>query len=176
MIYVKSIHSSSNFVFLRYFLNLLFYALVSLLVATCMTFANWNYLSIACGGVVEDGVKSSSSPYILVFMSAFQVMSCFSVGGFLTFQIYLALSGMTTIEYCEYRRNAQIISWSQGRWEDLQNVLGENPMCWPCPSPCGSVPGDGLRFKGGFKDASDVPLVKGRLLSAGGMGGAADVE
>lgn len=62
------------------------------------------------------------------------------------FHIWLALKGMSTIEFCEKRSfGAKYRSrYYAGPWKNLQAVLGDNPLSWFC---CFGYPSsDGMHF------------------------------
>ena len=77
-----------------------------------------------------------------------ETLSCFMaliVTGFFAFHLFLAVKGLTTIEFCEKQKSSTYESvFSRGVYGNFQDILGRNPLIWLLPFPLTS--GDGLSF------------------------------
>ena len=78
-----------------------------------------------------------------------ETLACFMgliVTGFFAFHIFLAVKGLTTIEFCEKQKSSSFESvFSRGVYGNFQDILGRNPLVWLLPFPLTS--GDGLSYE-----------------------------
>lgn len=168
----------------------------------CVGFRNHKYFFLlllysAAGSVftavtmissVRDVVNADDPSLTELFLVLFgETLSCFMgliVTGFFAFHVFLAVKGLTTIEFCEKQKSSSYDStFSRGVYGNFQDILGRNPIVWLLPFPLTS--GDGLsfevdlnRFGHGQSNGVEDKIEKGaelpgiRLDDDGGTGGA----
>mmetsp|Transcript_25627 Transcript_25627/g.56514 ORF Transcript_25627/g.56514 Transcript_25627/m.56514 type:complete len:326 (-) Transcript_25627:162-1139(-) len=120
----------------KYFFLLLFYSLLD-----CM-FIVWT-MSSSVKGVTPY------TPFISMFMLLFGVSLAGFLGAllacFFSFHVWLMAQALTTIEFCEKTvKNSTSSPFDHGIFENICDVLGDNPLLWlfPIYRPAG----EGLSF------------------------------
>ncbi len=98
---------------------------------------------------VNDVLALPDPPLSELFLVLFgETLACFMaliVTGFFSFHVFLAIKGLTTIEFCEKQKSTSYESiFSRGIYGNFQDILGRNPLVWLLPFPLTS--GDGLSF------------------------------
>ncbi len=101
-------------------------------------------------GTVNDVVNADDPPLSELFLVLFgETLACFMgliVTGFFAFHVFLAVKGLTTIEFCEKQKSSSYESvFSRGIYGNFQDILGRNPLVWLLPFPL--MNGDGLSFE-----------------------------
>merc|ERR1712108_84495 len=94
----------------KYFLNLLFWGSLT----TWFAFATMirRTTKELMKDVPESGeLRFSTISIVLLAGSTFQFLFALALTSFFGWQLYLVLNGITTIEFCERRRNAQVVSY-----------------------------------------------------------------
>jgi len=126
----------------KYFILLVFYAVMS----TC-------FIGITVFESVERAVMEETLPNDR-FMLVLCLVLCSLMGLlmllFFGFHIWLMLQGMTTIEFCEKActtgiKTSNLSGYDAGVLNNVQNVLGPNPLLWLLP--CSPPQGDGIFFE-----------------------------
>jgi len=146
----------------KYFLLLVFYALVNL------AFISFTlcYETVSLVYVVE---MTFWRRFFLVFVITFSLIMGMLLKCFFLLHLWLTSRGMTTIEFCEKRHvhlgsGGRLSLYDVGLYKNLQSVLGPNPLFWLMPF---NLPeGDGLEFRVGAKSATE-PLVDMALRNQG---------
>lgn len=123
----------------KYFLLFVFYS------AICTTYI---------AGTMKESVWQSIHPetpfhrmYLLLFGETLAALLSVLIMLFLAFHIWLMLSAMTTIEFCEksdLQKSSYSSAYSQGFSGNIRAALGDNPLLWFLP--CSPPSGDGLSF------------------------------
>ena len=159
----------------KYFFLLLFYtSSASIFVAVTM---GWSVFE-----VVSRDSPSLSELFLVLFGETLTCFLALIVTGFFGFHVFLAIKGLTTIEFCERSKSQSYDSvFSKGVFGNFQEILGKNMLIWLLPIHPGS--GDGLsyeadlnRFGPDKEDLVGKSIAKGQDLSvlrddAGGTGG-----
>ena len=123
----------------KYFFLLLFYSAASSIFA-----------SVTMGWTVQHVLSKENPGLSELFLVLFgETLACFLaliVTGFFAFHIFLAVCGLTTIEFCEKQKSSNYDSiFSRGVFGNFQDILGRNPLVWLLPVPL--MHGDGLSFE-----------------------------
>eukprot|EP00930_Biecheleria_cincta_P050423 TRINITY_DN35593_c0_g1_i1.p1 TRINITY_DN35593_c0_g1~~TRINITY_DN35593_c0_g1_i1.p1 ORF type:complete len:298 (+),score=26.61 TRINITY_DN35593_c0_g1_i1:35-928(+) len=123
----------------KYFLLLLFYAVLDVV-----------FIAITMFETVWWSTRTDVSPSMMLILAFGECFACFlaiATGLFLCFHIWLALKGMTTLEFCEKSMKLKSYDsslYSAGWLADLSAVLGPHPLLWLLPI---SLPtGDGMTW------------------------------
>mmetsp|Transcript_26541 Transcript_26541/g.61391 ORF Transcript_26541/g.61391 Transcript_26541/m.61391 type:complete len:339 (+) Transcript_26541:2-1018(+) len=133
----------------KYFFLLLFYS------ALACHFITWTMLETVLKSV--DQATPFSTMFLLLFGEILAAFVGILVTGFFAFHVWLMLSAMTTIEFCEKATGKRARSrspYSRGVGGNIRAVLGEYPLLWflPTAPPTGS----GLYFVDGPVLARDL--------------------
>jgi len=134
--------------------------------ATCVGFRNHKYffLSVfyallACGFIIFTMSESlwqalyvkevsSLNRFLLMFCMTLTTIMALLLKLFFAFHVRLMLVATTTVEFCEKRTRRPPGSWMpdyrRGWYEDIQAVLGPQPLLWLLP--LGPPTGTGLTF------------------------------
>jgi hypothetical protein len=123
----------------KYFFLLLFYCSVAAI-----------FMSVTMISTVSEVVNADDPTLSELFLVLFgETLACFMgliVTGFFAFHIFLAVKGLTTIEFCEKQKSESYESvFSRGVYGNFQDILGRNPLVWLLPFPLTS--GDGLSYE-----------------------------
>lgn len=136
----------------KYFFLLLFYA------SAAGVFA-----SVTMGFTVKHVISKEDPSLSELFLVLFgETLACFLaliVTGFFAFHIFLAICGLTTIEFCEKQKSASYESvFSRGIFGNFQDILGRNPLVWLLPIPL--MHGDGLSFEVDLSKFGGIPTAR----------------
>ncbi|EPR57204.1 DHHC zinc finger domain-containing protein [Toxoplasma gondii TgCatPRC2] len=82
--------------------------------------------------------------YFILLGTVLSICVLCIVGSFFIFHTYLLSINSSTVEYCEKRRGGPGHDWDLGVWNNIKEVMGENPLLWLVP--VGGPSGDGLMF------------------------------
>ena len=123
----------------KYFFLLLFYTSATAIFVTATL--PWSIVE-----VIEQHEPSLNELFLVIFGETLTFFLALIVTGFFGFHIFLAVKGLTTIEFCEKQRDDSDYEsiFSKGILGNFQEILGKNPLLWLIPVPPGN--GDGLSF------------------------------
>lgn len=123
----------------KYFFLLLFYTALATVFVTCTM--PWSVID-----VISKDEPSMSELFLVMFGETLTLFLALIVTGFFGFHVFLAIKGLTTIEFCEKQKDSENYDsmFSKGVYGNFQEILGKSPLIWLLPIHPGH--GDGLSF------------------------------
>ncbi|OMJ81644.1 hypothetical protein SteCoe_17861 [Stentor coeruleus] len=137
-------------------------------IANCVGFYNYKYficmlfnavicISIVVGSlwetvviVLNDETNHTSYCFFITFAYSIAFLVFFVLTAFTGYHFWLIWNNLTTIEYCEKKRNNSSAfkgpsPYTQGIYMNFKQALGENPLFWFIPTKFQAL-GDGTTF------------------------------
>lgn len=132
----------------KYFFLMLFYGMLALWVFSG-TF--WETVLIS----LRDDEKGAGFAFFVTLVYFLMVILTFSITLFWCFHVYLLVNAITTIEFCEKRRNLhhmdEPLTYYESVYKSLQCGLGLKPIYWLLPFHYREKDESGLYFLRGAK-------------------------
>jgi hypothetical protein len=140
----------------KFFLNMVFYALINTI------YFNYIFSGVIRYLIIEEKIVTLKLMAFLI-LYFFMIMVMLSLGLFYLFHLWITLKNYTTFEFATYivkgKANPNTISrYDLGYWENFKQVYGWNPLFWFIPIDGQAITNwyNGINFKVNMKYEYEV--------------------
>eukprot|EP00922_Rhytidocystis_sp_ex-Travisia-forbesii_P061873 GHVS01091636.1.p1 GENE.GHVS01091636.1~~GHVS01091636.1.p1 ORF type:complete len:319 (+),score=27.14 GHVS01091636.1:63-1019(+) len=158
----------------KFFIQLLFYALICLVFLTVQGF---QFIFSESVSVLKDDTTAAADSdhtwvvvqYVVVCLVLFLSLTLiFALVPFSRFHMQLVLRNSTTIENMDQSINRDRNKYDLGFGRNMEQVFGANPCCWlaPCHTYASRPTGDGVRWNIHYMRAADEEEIDARAAQS----------